>query len=166
MKIYLLMFLAFFLPSCDYKAVDISKTTVLWEGDLNQNPTLLKRFKDASSCVNSFGYQRSGYPHVIIVKDPFICGSKTNALGCAVFSTNTIYIAADNEYFKNRTKPGKQLITVTDPVKHESIHWITRKDNDTHNQPYFKQCETTDVPLPESSGNGLVSIVTASVISR
>ena len=142
---------------------DLSHTTVLWKGYPNQNEEYLLRFKEASNCASSFGYNRLGQPFLIVVSSPFPCYSSASAVGCIDFGENTIYIF-DNSLLKNAYIPNYPSITALDPLKHESMHWITNQGNNAHDEPYFKKCESTMVSLPTQSGTGIITWATASVI--
>jgi hypothetical protein len=114
--------------------VDISNTTIVWQGYANEDSNLLARFDETMSCLNMLGVNKTGYPYVIVVQDTFLCGSNQNASGCWVESSDIVYITS--LYF--------QVICIgLDVFKHEAIHWATRLGNEAHDTIYFTQCQNS-----------------------
>lgn len=111
---------------------DISMVTITWQGYLdeypNPDPALMQKFETTSTCVDSFGYQRDGYPYIKLVSGPFTCGEFTNRQGCMVFHENTIYVT------------GSVLWVDPNMFIHEAVHWISSLDNSAHDSDLFKQC--------------------------
>lgn len=121
----------------DFKA-DISMTTIAWQGSLETDPTMLQIFNQTAVCIADYGFQRTGYPYVIVTNGIFLCNGIFK-YGCTVFNENRIYI------YKELSCLGAlgAIINNCDSslLRHEIIHWITLQEDDAHSQPYFTQCE-------------------------
>ena len=128
------MFLALFLfnSGCGQEAsyVDISDTTIVWQGYVDEDSDLLARFNETMSCLNALGVDRAGYPYVIVVQDTFLCGSIQGATGC--WSDDAVYITS---FYFHATIFGLDIF------KHEVIHWATRLGDEAHDTIYFVQCQ-------------------------
>ena len=106
--------------------VDISMTEVVRITTADKDPYLLKTHDYVSDCLSKYGYSRSGFPTIIIVKDEFRCGNYM----CRGFSDGvTIYMA---EFY---------LYTWT-IFAEETGHWITRRGDNYHADPFFVECSS------------------------
>jgi len=116
----------------DEFAVDISSTTIVWQGYVNEDAALLQIFEETMACLNILGVYRDGYPYIIIVNDPFLCGGNVS-IGCTVFDENTIYLT--------KTPLVRDPTQYTSPIiSHETVHWVTQLGNAFHDSIYFSQC--------------------------
>lgn len=141
----LLAVLAFclFVAGCGQEQksdVDISMTTVVWQGYINEDPQMLKYFDETTSCLETYGYSYNGYPYVFITAGEFNCGGEIGTAGCANSSTNKIYIQVDWSCHSvlDSSCP-------TDVLKEEIIHWETGKGNEYLSEPFFHNCK---FPVP------------------
>jgi len=130
-----LFLLILLLPACGQDQsqpaqVDISMTSIVWQGYANEDPVLLRKFNETMECLNSFGFFHEGYPYVVVVEDIFTCGAYKDKLGC--YSANTVFFA----------QSAYESTLYFEVFKHEVIHWATGLgiENET-TAPYFTQCE-------------------------
>jgi len=129
-----LFLLILLLPACGQEpsqpGVDISMTSIVWQGYANEDPVLLRKFNETMDCLNSFGFHHEGYPYVVVVEDLFTCGIYKNELGC--YSANTVFFA----------QSAYESALYFEVFKHEVIHWATGMgiENET-TDPVFTQCE-------------------------
>ena len=105
--------------------VDISMTSIVWQGYANEDTVLLQKLNETEECLITLNASiKDGYPYVILVQDRFYCGGFSDISGCVVPEANTIYL--------------KQTVFI---FKHEVVHWATGFTNDMHDSLYFTQCE-------------------------
>jgi hypothetical protein len=109
--------------------VDISMTTVVWQGTISTYPdgSGSRTLARVLNCLSWYGYHRDGDPYVIMTDDAFNCGLYNGVLGCTDFSSDIIYVAW--YAYRNYTT-----------YSHELVHWVTRLGNDHHDDPVFAQC--------------------------
>ncbi len=109
--------------------VDLSKYTVLWQGDVRDS----QYFNDVievQNCLrdNKFPYivGKKYFTLVIIAEAQFDCNGMTS--GCYSGYFDEVYISA---FYP----------TIMDwIVKHEAVHWATGLHNESHGDPEFTVC--------------------------
>ncbi len=110
--------------------VDLSSTTVAWEGNIQENSVFMVTYNDVKQCLESFDLVNNAVPPYMVVTEKyktFICGGEV-VTGCTVFITNTIYVP-------EQALEGTQYI-----FKHELVHVISRLDDDAQVSTPFVIC--------------------------
>ncbi len=131
--IFLLAALALFACGQDTQSpsvVDLSNTTIVWEGNIQENSDLMVTYNDVKQCLESFDLMNNAVPPYAVITEKyktFICAGQV-ATGCAVFNTNTIYVP-------EQATSGTQYI-----LKHELVHIISQLSNDVHYTKAFVIC--------------------------
>ncbi len=131
--ILLLATLALFACGQDDQAppvVDLSNTTVVWEGNIQENSGFMVTYNHVKQCLEFFDLVNNAVPPYMVVTEKyktFICGGQV-ATGCALFITNTIYVP-------EQALEGTQYI-----FKHELVHIISRLDDHAQVSTPFVIC--------------------------
>jgi hypothetical protein len=111
-------------------------SAVLWSGSASEDETLSKTLAEVNSCMESFGYSRDGFPSVIVVEQPFDLGNG-EVSGC-IYWNHLIYIAKSTSATYPSYVSGIPIYTPT--LRHEFIHWITKKGDADHGTDYMQEC--------------------------
>jgi len=134
MKMYVLILLVLLLAGCGQEKsdsrIDISMTTILWEGHVDEKPEVYQKFIETMACLNSLNaVRRTGNLYVMIVETSFIADG-TLVAGCNIGNV-IIFSAAAEE-----SASSKFIVS-----KHEIIHWATGIGNEGHGNIYFETCQ-------------------------
>jgi hypothetical protein len=123
--LFVIIFATLILFSCGQgnnpsESVDLSNTAVVWQGNIQENQDYMNFYLSVKQCLESIGMANNTVPPYIVVTLPFtsfLCNGYV-ASGCAIFSTNTIYISG---FYGSA--PDENLWTYT--FKHQLVHIIT-----------------------------------------
>ncbi len=135
MKSFILLLAALALFACGQDnqtppVVDLSNTTVVWEGNIQENPSFMVSYNDVKQCLETYDLVNNAVPPYMVVTEKyktFICGGQV-VTGCALFITNTIYVP-------EQALEGTQYI-----FKHELVHIISRLGDDVQVSTPFVIC--------------------------
>jgi hypothetical protein len=101
--------------------VDISGTTIVWQGNTIENEQFLEQYYQTYTCLQNMGAIANSQPPYIIITEGYPVCNGEKKLGCSKFSNNTIYI----------------METALSWLRHEFVHIITQRGDEAHGTAIF-----------------------------
>ncbi len=129
----ILVILCFLLASCGQDpAVDLSGTTILWQGNVRNDAGLSQRYDGVVACLSNLSlstgtqYVRNTVPpYVVMTSGHFLCNGE-DTVACT--SNGVIYIM---QFY---------VTNVAYVFEHEDIHVITLLGDESHGTLPFTTC--------------------------